>query len=258
MTPLAAPNAMANSAATNGDAPTNASMAKANATSVTAPRAIQSGWVRPASMKSTSRAATCAGPNRAPTATTVAASIPPRCSIASRFDVTPERMKKCNANAATSRMNGQPSGRIGAAGKAVEPDTDRQGCHGDRARQGEGIQRGDHKCQHGRKGQIGAAPAEMLQQQMRRRPAHGGGEAAGKRHEGDLPPGGAAEYPRQRREGRIVQRRRHRGADQQPACEIGRALVRHRQQHEAERARQRAHRHHDIAAVAVDQMADGR
>src|SRR3954447_7615055 len=122
MTPLAAPNAMANTAATNGDAPTNASMANANTTNVTAPRAIQSGSVRPASMKSTSLAATCAGPNRAPTATTVAASIPPRCSIASRFDVTPERMKKCSANPATSRMNGQPSGRIGATGKAVAPD----------------------------------------------------------------------------------------------------------------------------------------
>src|SRR3954453_20853863 len=123
MTPLAAPNAMANSAATNGDAPTNASMAKARLVRVTEPRAIQSGWVRPAVKKSTSRAATCAGPNSAPTATTVAASIPPRCNIASKFDVTPERMKKCSANAATSRMNGQPSGRIGATGKAVELDT---------------------------------------------------------------------------------------------------------------------------------------
>src|SRR5260370_37252900 len=128
MTPLAAPNAMANSAATNGDAPTNASMAKAKAVSVTAPRAIQSGWVRPAVKKSTSRAATCAGPNSAPTATTVAASLPPRCSIASRFDVTPERMKKCSANAATSRMNGQPSGRIGTTGKAVELDTAGKGA----------------------------------------------------------------------------------------------------------------------------------
>src|SRR5258708_38264310 len=130
MTPLAAPNAMANRAATNGDAPTNPSMANANTTSVTAPRAIQSGCVRPAVKKSTSRAATCAGPNRAPTATTVAASIPPRCSIASRFDVTPERIKKCSANAATSRMNGQPSGRIVTTGKAVELDTAGKGATG--------------------------------------------------------------------------------------------------------------------------------
>jgi len=32
-------------------------------------------------------------------------------------------MKKCSANAATSRTKGQPSGRIGAAGNAVELDT---------------------------------------------------------------------------------------------------------------------------------------
>ncbi len=44
-------------------------------------------------MKSANRDATCAGPNIAPMVTAVAALSPPRSSSASRFEVTPDRMK---------------------------------------------------------------------------------------------------------------------------------------------------------------------
>ena len=63
-------------------------------TSVTADRAIASGWVLPPKVNSNSRDATWDGPNSAPIVTTVPASMPARPKIASRCADIPDGTKE--------------------------------------------------------------------------------------------------------------------------------------------------------------------
>ena len=126
------------------------------------------------------------------------------------------------------------------------------------ARQREGVQRrGDESEQRG-VDQIRAVPAERLEQRVGDGPAHRRGKAAGQRQHRDRLARARAEDAPERREGRIVERSRHRGAEQHPYRNVdGRmACVGHR--HEAGRARERPERHHAMPAVAIDQRADGR
>ena len=74
--------------------PANASNTNAHITSVTADRAMASGWVPPPKVNSNSRDATWDGPNSAPIATTVPASMPARPKIASRCADMPDGTKE--------------------------------------------------------------------------------------------------------------------------------------------------------------------
>ena len=129
---------------------------------------------------------------------------------------------------------------------------------GARARQGKCMQRRRHECQQCRIHEIGALPAERLEQRVGGGPAHRRGEAAGKReHRDRLARLGAEDAP-ERRERRIVERGRHGGAEQHPHGEIGDRVARDGEPDESGCAGERAERHHAVAAVAIDQAADGR
>ena len=90
---------------------------------------------------------------------------------------------------------------------------------------------------------------------MGRRPAHRRGEAAGERQRGDRPPRGRAENASERGESRIVERGRDRDAEQHPDRQIGDGMLGMDEAEQAERAEERADRHHPMAAVAIDQPA---
>ena len=127
------------------------------------------------------------------------------------------------------------------------------------ARQREGVQRRADRGEQRGIDQIGAAPADRADQEMRRRPAHGRGEAAGEREHRDRPARGGAEDAPERREGRIVERGAEARAEHHPDREIGRPDARRTTRpQQAERADQRAGGHHHMAAVAVDRPADER
>jgi len=91
--PFAIPNMTAKLAALATVSPKIASKANATSSIPTAKRATLSGWVRRANTNSQMRAATCAGPNNAPIATTVAASMPARPKMASRCADIPDGTK---------------------------------------------------------------------------------------------------------------------------------------------------------------------
>ncbi len=129
---------------------------------------------------------------------------------------------------------------------------------GTSARQREGMQRrGDESEQRG-VDKVRALPAERLEQRVGDGPAHRRGKAAGQRQHRDRLARTRSEDAPKRREGRIVERCRHRGAEDHPHRNIdGRmACVGHR--HKPGRAGERPERHHAMPAVAIDQGADGR
>jgi MFS family permease len=76
--------------ATGAESPSKASKTNASTRKPTANRAIHKGCRLRTNRNSISRAATCEGPNRAPIATTVAASRPSRWNMASRWAASPE------------------------------------------------------------------------------------------------------------------------------------------------------------------------
>ena len=91
--PFAIPNITAKLAAAATVSPNRAMSANAASSIATAKRAMSSGWMLRANSNSQMRAATCAGPNSAPIATTVAASMPARPKIASRCADRPDGTK---------------------------------------------------------------------------------------------------------------------------------------------------------------------
>ena len=128
---------------------------------------------------------------------------------------------------------------------------------GARTRQRQREQRRRDAHQHRGKDQVGAAPADALDQEIGRRPAHGRGEAAGQRERRDRRARAGAEDTAERGEGRIVERRRDGGAEQHPDAEIGDGMFGIHQADQTERGQQRADRHHPMAAIAIDHAADG-
>ncbi len=126
------------------------------------------------------------------------------------------------------------------------------------ARQRQRMQRRRDEGEQAGINEIGAAPADAVEQKMRRRPAHRRGKAAGQRERGDRPPRRGAENAAERGEGGIVEVCRHRNAEHHPHANISGRACRMHDEEEAERADQRACGHGDVAAEAVDRAADVR
>ena len=134
----------------------------------------------------------------------------------------------------------------------------RHGGFGAAARQQKRMQRRADQSEQRGVNQISAAPAGRFDEEMRRRPARRRGKAAGERQRRDRPARGGAEDTAERAEGGIIQARRHRHAEHDPHREIGDRVFGMADQHQAERAGERAAGHHDMAAKAVDRPADKR
>ena len=132
----------------------------------------------------------------------------------------------------------------------------RPGGRGAAARQGECVQRRTDENEQRRIDEIAAAPADRLDQEVRRRPADRRGEAARERQHRDRLPRRGAEDAAERGEGRIVERRREPQPEHDPDRKIGERMIGVSDRDEAGRAQQRAAGHDDMAAAAVDCRAD--
>ena len=126
------------------------------------------------------------------------------------------------------------------------------------ARQCERMQRRRDEGEQGRIDQICPLPAEWLKQRICRRPTDGGGKAARKRQHRNRLARLGAENSSERRERRIVERSRHGGAQQHPRGEISDRMTCISERNKTGRASQRTERHHAMAAITVDEAADGR
>ena len=113
-----------------------------------------------------------------------------------------------------------------------------------------------------REGGVGhqrAAPAEPLAERVADRPEHGRREPAEERDLRHRPPGLGSADPRERREGRLVERETHPDAEAHPRGVVEREVMGHRDADAAQRVEERARRHRRAPAEAVDRAAgDGR
>ena len=156
------------------------------------------------------RAATCAGPIRAPAATACSVVAPAASRMRGRCaaiaPVTLQAAAKANASRTMVRSIGM-CGFVDAATAALAPFTD-----------------GSMKKLSGRPiricasgpGEAGVAPADAFEPERRQRPSDGRGKAREQRDAGDRAARGIAIDAPQRGEGGVVQAEAHADAEQQP------------------------------------------
>ena len=132
------------------------------------------------------------------------------------------------------------------------------GGRGARARQCERVQRGGDDGKQSGVDEIGAAPADRLEQHVGHRPAHRRGKASGQGQHRDRAPGSRAEDAAERGKGGIVEARRDGHAQQHPDRKVGDRMRGIDEQGQAEGAEQRADRHDAMSTEAVDQEPDAR